>query len=46
MVLDTITHDIPKTVSEYKGVEHVICDVTIRHCINIVSAAILQFVSY
>ena len=23
----------------FKGVEHVICDVIIRHCINIVSAA-------
>ena len=28
-----------------KGVEHVICDVIERHCINIVAAAILQLVS-
>ena len=28
-----------------KGLEHVICDVIIRHCINIVAAAILQFVT-
>ena len=28
-----------------KGMEHVICDVIVRHCINIVAAAILQLLS-
>ena len=43
--VDTLIHELVRFALYKQGVEHLVCDIIMRHFIKIVAAAILQLLS-